>query len=69
MSVGMKTLEIMRRPGNYAKLGELSSYLVEGILKLGRETGHDICGGFMGYSCSLIYILPKCRPGFLTMCL
>ncbi len=49
MSAGIKTLEIMKRPGSYEKLGKLSSYLVEGILKLGRETGHDICGGFIGY--------------------
>ncbi len=57
MSVGIKTLEIMRRPGNYVKLGELSTYLVEGILKVGRETVHDICGGSMGYGCSLMSIV------------
>ncbi len=50
MSAGIKTLEIMKRPGCYERLGEYSSYLVEGILKLGHETGHDICGGFIGYS-------------------
>ena len=48
MAAGLKTLEIMRRPGAYERLEGLTKRLVDGLLEAGREAGHAICGGSVG---------------------
>eukprot|EP00210_Caulerpa_lentillifera_P000751 g726.t1 len=48
MTAGIKTLEIMGRPGAYEHLATASKTLVEGILKAGKAAGHDVCGGYIG---------------------
>lgn len=45
MAAGIKTLQILKRPGSYEKLDRLSARLVEGILAAGREYGHAVTGG------------------------
>lgn len=45
MVSGIKTLEILGRPGQYEHLEKITSRLIEGILEAGREAGHAICGG------------------------
>ena len=45
MVAGMKTLEIMGRPGAYEYLDTITGKLVNGILDAGRAAGHDMCGG------------------------
>jgi glutamate-1-semialdehyde 2,1-aminomutase len=45
MAAGIKTLEILKRPGSYEKLEKLSSKLVQGFLDAGKEAGHEITGG------------------------
>eukprot|EP00752_Nemacystus_decipiens_P006015 g5432.t1 len=47
MTAGIKTLEILQRPGSYEKLEALSKRLVEGILAAAEENGHDACGGYI----------------------
>jgi len=47
MTAGIKTLEILKRPGTYEKLDKLTSRLINGILKAGKDAGHAICGGEM----------------------
>ncbi|KAK9809138.1 hypothetical protein WJX72_009985 [[Myrmecia] bisecta] len=45
MVAGIKTLEILGRPGQYEYLDKITKRLIAGILDAGREAGHDICGG------------------------
>uniref|UniRef100_I2CQR0 glutamate-1-semialdehyde 2,1-aminomutase n=1 Tax=Nannochloropsis gaditana (strain CCMP526) TaxID=1093141 RepID=I2CQR0_NANGC len=45
MTAGIKTLEILKRPGAYEKLDRLTERLITGILKEGKAAGHAICGG------------------------
>jgi len=45
MVAGIKTLEILQRPGSYEHLTKLTEKLVEGILAEGKAAGHAICGG------------------------
>lgn len=45
MTAGIKTLEILKRPGSYEKLDTLTKKLINGILDAGREAGHAVCGG------------------------
>lgn len=45
MAAGIKTLEILSRPGSYEHLEKITSKLINGILDAGKEFGHDVCGG------------------------
>eukprot|EP00595_Chromulina_sp_UTEXLB2642_P003309 CAMPEP_0196764990 /NCGR_PEP_ID=MMETSP1095-20130614/7355_1 /TAXON_ID=96789 ORGANISM="Chromulina nebulosa, Strain UTEXLB2642" /NCGR_SAMPLE_ID=MMETSP1095 /ASSEMBLY_ACC=CAM_ASM_000446 /LENGTH=409 /DNA_ID=CAMNT_0042122089 /DNA_START=201 /DNA_END=1430 /DNA_ORIENTATION=+ len=45
MAAGIKTLEILRRPGAYEHLEAITSKLINGILAAGREKGHAVTGG------------------------
>lgn len=45
MAAGIKTLEILKRPGSYEHLEKITSKLVNGILDAGREFGHAVTGG------------------------
>lgn len=45
MTAGIKTLEILDRPGSYEHLERVTKKLIEGILAAGKEAGHDMCGG------------------------
>lgn len=45
MTAGIKTLEIMQRPGSYEHLDKVTGRLVNGLLEIGREYGHTVCGG------------------------
>ena len=45
MAAGIKTLEILQRPGAYDYLGKITSRLVDGLLAAGREAGHEMSGG------------------------
>lgn len=47
MVAGIKTLEILKRPGQYEELDRLTKRLVEGVLAAGKEAGHAICGGYI----------------------
>lgn len=45
MTAGIKTLEIMDRPGVYEYLDKITGRLINGILDAGQAAGHDVCGG------------------------
>ena len=45
MTAGLKTLEILDRPGTYEHLEKITGRLIEGILQAGRDAGHAVSGG------------------------
>jgi glutamate-1-semialdehyde 2,1-aminomutase len=45
MTAGIKTLELLKQPGSYARLETITQRLVEGILKAGKDAGLPITGG------------------------
>lgn len=45
MTAGIKTLEILKRPGSYEYLDKITGRLINGLLEIGRECGHAVCGG------------------------
>eukprot|EP00177_Eucheuma_denticulatum_P007345 GFKZ01013364.1.p2 GENE.GFKZ01013364.1~~GFKZ01013364.1.p2 ORF type:complete len:465 (+),score=62.01 GFKZ01013364.1:205-1599(+) len=45
MTAGIKTLEILQRPGSYEYLDKITGRLIKGLLEIGREYGHAVCGG------------------------
>lgn len=45
MTAGLKTLEILDRPGSYEHLDKITGKLIDGILKAGRDAGHAVSGG------------------------
>ncbi|MGD1948451.1 MAG: glutamate-1-semialdehyde 2,1-aminomutase [Leptolyngbyaceae cyanobacterium] len=45
MTAGIKTLEILKRPGTYEQLEEKTNKLITGLLDIARENGHTVCGG------------------------
>ena len=42
---GIKTLEILGRPGAYEHLEKVTRRLIDGLMAAAREAGHDITGG------------------------
>ena len=45
MTAGIKTLEILQRPGTYERLETLTKKLIDGLLAAARDAGHTVCGG------------------------
>ncbi|WP_448533723.1 glutamate-1-semialdehyde 2,1-aminomutase [Parathermosynechococcus lividus] len=45
MTAGIKTLELLSRPGTYAQLDHLTGKLISGLLEAAQEFGHAVCGG------------------------
>ncbi|MEL6383969.1 MAG: glutamate-1-semialdehyde 2,1-aminomutase [Cyanobacteria bacterium J06626_18] len=45
MTAGIKTLEILQRPGTYERLESLTKRLIDGLLAAARDTGHAVYGG------------------------
>ena len=45
MVAGIKTLEILARPGAYEHLDAVTGRLINGLLEAGRAAGHALCGG------------------------
>jgi len=45
MTAGIKTLELLNQPGSYEYLDRVTSRLVNGLLAIGKEKGHAMCGG------------------------
>ena len=48
---GIKTLEILSRPGSYEHLEKITSRLINGIIAAGKEHGHAVCGGSISGLC------------------
>jgi glutamate-1-semialdehyde 2,1-aminomutase len=45
MTAGIKTLELLQRPGTYDQLDRITKKLADGMLQVAQETGHVACGG------------------------
>jgi glutamate-1-semialdehyde 2,1-aminomutase len=45
MTAGIKTLELLRQPGTYDQLENITKKLINGLLQILQETGHAACGG------------------------
>jgi glutamate-1-semialdehyde 2,1-aminomutase len=45
MTAGIKTLELLQKPGAYEYLDKITKRLADGLLKIASETGHAACGG------------------------
>ncbi len=45
MTAGIKTLELLQKPGNYESLDRITKKLADGLLQIAKETGHAACGG------------------------
>ena len=45
MTAGIKTLELLQRPGSYEQLDRITRKLATGMLQVAKETGHAACGG------------------------
>ncbi|MFN7513136.1 glutamate-1-semialdehyde 2,1-aminomutase, partial [Microcystis sp.] len=46
MTAGIKTLELLQRPGTYQYLDKVTKSLTEGLLKVARDAGHSVSGGY-----------------------
>jgi glutamate-1-semialdehyde 2,1-aminomutase len=45
MTAGIKTLELLQKPGTYDYLERITKKLANGLLQIAKETGHPACGG------------------------
>jgi glutamate-1-semialdehyde 2,1-aminomutase len=45
MTAGIKTLELLSKPGTYQYLEQITKQLADGLLKICADTGHPACGG------------------------
>jgi glutamate-1-semialdehyde 2,1-aminomutase len=45
MTAGIKTLELLQKPGTYEYLDRITKKLADGMLQIAKETGHAACGG------------------------
>jgi glutamate-1-semialdehyde 2,1-aminomutase len=45
MTAGIKTLELLNRPGTYEQLDRITGKLINGLLSIARDCGHEVYGG------------------------
>ncbi len=45
MTAGIKTLELLQKPGTYEYLDQITKKLADGMVKIAQEAGHAACGG------------------------
>ncbi|MEM6612430.1 MAG: glutamate-1-semialdehyde 2,1-aminomutase [Cyanobacteria bacterium P01_C01_bin.72] len=45
MTAGIKTLELLSKPGTYEQLERITAKLATGLLSVAREAGHEVTGG------------------------
>lgn len=45
MTAGIKTLELLQKPGTYEQLDRTTKKLTDGLLKIAKEAGHGVYGG------------------------
>jgi glutamate-1-semialdehyde 2,1-aminomutase len=45
MTAGIKTLELLQKPGAYEYLDKITKRLTDGLLQIASDTGHAACGG------------------------
>jgi glutamate-1-semialdehyde 2,1-aminomutase len=55
MTAGIKTLELLQKPGTYEYLDQITKKLSEGLLRIAQETGHAACGGHISAMFGLFF--------------
>lgn len=45
MTAGIKTLELLQKPGTYEYLEQITTQLITGLLDIARQAGHKVVGG------------------------
>ncbi len=45
MTAGIKTLELLQKPGTYEQLDKITKRLTQGLLQAAKDAGHDVTGG------------------------
>ena len=45
MTAGIKTLELLQKPGTYEQLDRITKKLAHGLVKIAQEAGHEVVGG------------------------
>lgn len=45
MTAGIKTLELLKKPGTYDQLDRITKKLASGMLQTAKDAGHDVVGG------------------------
>jgi glutamate-1-semialdehyde 2,1-aminomutase len=55
MTAGIKTLELLQKPGTYEQLDAMTKKLAEGLLNAAKETGHAACGGSLSAMFGLFF--------------
>ncbi len=45
MTAGIKTLELLQKPGTYEYLDKITQKLANGFLQAAKDAGHAVCGG------------------------
>ncbi|MEH1840334.1 MAG: glutamate-1-semialdehyde 2,1-aminomutase [Nostoc sp.] len=45
MTAGIKTLELLQKPGTYEYLDRITKKLADGLVQIAKETGYEVCGG------------------------
>lgn len=55
MTAGIKTLELLQRPGTYDYLDQITQKLADGLLGIAQATGHPACGGHISAMFGLFF--------------
>ncbi|AFY45145.1 glutamate-1-semialdehyde 2,1-aminomutase [Nostoc sp. PCC 7107] len=55
MTAGIKTLELLQKPGTYEYLDRITQKLSDGLLRIAKETGHAACGGHISAMFGLFF--------------
>lgn len=55
MTAGIKTLELLQKPGSYDYLERITKKLAEGMVQIAQETGHAACGGYISAMFGLFF--------------
>jgi glutamate-1-semialdehyde 2,1-aminomutase len=55
MTAGIKTLELLQKPGTYDSLERITKKLIEGLLSIAKETGHPVSGGYISAMFGLFF--------------
>ena len=45
MTAGIKTLELLQKPGTYEQLDQITKKLIDGLLQIAQKEGHKVYGG------------------------
>ncbi|MFB2839496.1 glutamate-1-semialdehyde 2,1-aminomutase [Floridanema evergladense] len=55
MTAGIKTLELLQKPGTYEYLEHITKKLTDGLLQIAKDAGHGVCGGHISAMFGLFF--------------